>query len=370
MLGIEDYGSDSDSGPDTSNVPSTSSSTVKSAPKPAKPQRAPKKITIALPTISASKDDDTKEPEDDDRPVKKRKTGAGSSSLLSMLPTPKQSNPVPQAQPRVLGGGSGRALNFNAAPRTFETDTANNDVEQESYASTKAEDTPKEETSSPAVLFRPTSVAKGRKNISVEETDLNQARSQPARAHAPAVDFFSLGKSCLYIVVSSIFIIISLGSTKSVNSALQVASSSSSQSTMSSAPSLPTFEIPEPTPTDQYPGYYQLPSGQWAAHDPEYYGKFMKKWEKEYNDHVRALEKGTIKGFEGLQDAAVEEVDALKEMEKAKKEIQEREEKKAITQGAGGGPVAPKMNINVCLSSCPTITSHLTLCFRQARLVE
>jgi len=34
-------------------------------------------------------------------------------------------------------------------------------------------------------------------------------------------------------------------------------------------------------------------------------------------------------------------------MEKAKKEIQEREEKKALTQGAGGEPAAPKMNIKV-----------------------
>lgn len=75
----------------------------------------------------------------------------------------------------------------------------------------------------------------------------------------------------------------------------------------------------------------------------------MKKWEAEYNAHVRALEKGTIKGFEGLQSADAEEVDALKEMEKAKREIQEREEKKAVTQGASGGPVAPKMNITVCL---------------------
>jgi hypothetical protein len=73
----------------------------------------------------------------------------------------------------------------------------------------------------------------------------------------------------------------------------------------------------------------------------------MKKWEHDYNSQLRALEKGAIKGFEGLEDAAVEEVDALKEMEKAKKEIQEREEKKAVTRGAGGGPVAPRMNINV-----------------------
>jgi proline-rich protein PRCC len=34
-------------------------------------------------------------------------------------------------------------------------------------------------------------------------------------------------------------------------------------------------------------------------------------------------------------------------MEKAKKEVQEREEKKALTQGAGGEPAAPKMNIKV-----------------------
>lgn len=73
----------------------------------------------------------------------------------------------------------------------------------------------------------------------------------------------------------------------------------------------------------------------------------MKKWEHDYNSQLRALEKGAIKGFEGLEDAPVEEINALKEMEKAKKEIQEREEKKAVTRGAGGGPVAPKMNINV-----------------------
>ena len=134
------------------------------------------------------------------------------------------------------------------------------------------------------------------------------------------------------------------GATKSSNEA---ASSSSSLSLLSAAPSLPTFEPPEPSQTDPYPGYYQLPSGVWAAHDPEYYAKFMKKWEHEYNSQLRALEKGTIKGFEGLADAPVEEIDALKEREKAKKEIQEREEKKAVTRGAGGGPVAPKMNINV-----------------------
>lgn len=176
--------------------------------------------------------------------------------------------------------------------------------------------------------FMPSSLGKGKKNISVEGANVNQT-SQPRHPPetAPAADFFALSHA--------------KGAAKSSNE-----SSSSSLSLPSAAPSLPTFEPPEPTPTDPYPGYYQLPSGTWATHDPEYYAKFMKKWEHDYNSQLRALEKGKIKGFEGLDDAPVEEIDALKEMEKAKKEIQEREEKKAVTQGAGGGPVAPKMNIN------------------------
>lgn len=64
---------------------------------------------------------------------------------------------------------------------------------------------------------------------------------------------------------------------------------------------------------------------------------------------MRALEKGAVKGFEGLDTAAVEEVDAMKEMERAKVELKEREERKAVTRGAGGGPVAPKMTLNVSL---------------------
>ena len=74
------------------------------------------------------------------------------------------------------------------------------------------------------------------------------------------------------------------------------------------------------------------PTGAWAAYDPEYYKKFYDKWKKEYDDHVRALEKGTAKGFEGFEDSA-SEVNAAKEMERAKKEIQEREEKKSLTMG-------------------------------------
>lgn len=61
---------------------------------------------------------------------------------------------------------------------------------------------------------------------------------------------------------------------------------------------------------------------------------------------MRGLEKGTIKGFEGYEEGA-SEVDAMKEMEKAKVEIKEREERKALTKGATGPTEEPKMKFSV-----------------------
>lgn len=126
--------------------------------------------------------------------------------------------------------------------------------------------------------------------------------------------------------------------------------------TVSSAPQIEDFTPSEPTPADPYPGYYLLPTGSWAAYDPAYYKTFYDKWQSEYNAHVRALEKGMVKGFEGLETAGAQEVNALAEMERAKKEIQEREEKKTLTQGASGAPAAPRMNIKVHIL-CPPVTS-------------
>lgn len=115
---------------------------------------------------------------------------------------------------------------------------------------------------------------------------------------------------------------------------------------ISSAPKIDEYTPPEPTPNDPYPGYYQLPSGTWAAYDSAYYRPFYDKWKADYDRSIRAFEKKE-KGFEGADTDDTQEVDALREMEKAKKEIQEREEKKALTQGAGGQPEAPKMNVKV-----------------------
>jgi proline-rich protein PRCC len=124
-------------------------------------------------------------------------------------------------------------------------------------------------------------------------------------------------------------------------------------SSVSSAPRVETFVPPEPTPEDEYPGYYKLPSGDWAAYDVDYYKKFYDKWKKEYDAHVRALEKGT-RGFEDYDQDRAAEVDAAAEMERAKIEIKEREERKALTTGdAGGEPAKPNMNVQV---GCVTLS--------------
>ncbi|KAF8201467.1 mitotic checkpoint regulator, MAD2B-interacting-domain-containing protein [Pholiota molesta] len=355
MLGIEDYGSDDESSRRGSPEPvqQSTSQLPKALPKAIKSQRAPKKITIALPSLSApSKDDQDREPEND-RPMKKQRTGAGVSSLLSMLPTPKESNPTPPPTQRVLGGGSGRGLNFQTKSQTQSVESTKlqptiDDTSHGGDTPVQVEDS--EPSPVPSTLFRPTSLAKGKKNISIEETNVNQVRptqsvttiqsiATSTPAPAPASDFFSF---------SSLGSSSKSSSKSSDNNDFLTAPSTSLLGTFSAAPELPTFEPPEPTREDPYPGYYQLPSGTWAAYDTEYYGKFMKKWEAEYNAH----------GFEGLQSADVEEVDALKEMEKAKREIQEREEKKAVTQGAGGGPVAPKMNISASKMSGVARSRH------------
>ena len=107
-----------------------------------------------------------------------------------------------------------------------------------------------------------------------------------------------------------------------------------------------------------------LPSGSWAAYDPGYYKKFYDKWKREYDAHVRALEKGIEKGFEAVEKEGAQEVNAAEEMERAKVEIQEREERKALTAAAGAAPAAPKMNIKV--KGCPSsIVLQVSSCLFQ-----
>jgi hypothetical protein len=346
MVGLVDYGSGSDSESEVlvaslpkkqeTKAPVTSSSQPKPPPK--------KKIGIALPTLS-NKPNHDEDDSIDDRPTKKPRIGSGKSSLLGMLPAPKTNTPVAAPKQRLLGGGGGPGLVFDSSSRTEEPSSSNREPPLPSDPHVSTGPKPSEEETVPEPFaskppakpfLLPPSLQKKRANVSLEETSANTPKpvAAPPKPPAPAVDFFGL--------------------TAAISTAPKVASSSSSilpsAPSLSAAPVVPEEQIPEPKPSDPYPGYYQKPNGEWAQYEVEYYMKFQKKWQAEYDAHVRALEKGAVKGFEDYDAANAQEIDPVEEMEQAKKQVQEREERKALTKGAGAGPSEPKMKITV---RCP-----------------
>ncbi|KAL1761770.1 mitotic checkpoint regulator, MAD2B-interacting-domain-containing protein [Schizophyllum commune] len=305
-----------------STAPQATSSGSKLSLPPSKtsqPRTGAKKVKIGLPSLKPTADDED-DLDSEKPPAKKPRLAPGAaggrSALLSMLPAPKEKNPKPPAPDRVLGGGQGKGLVFHTRPSAPAVNADDADEPATSAASKPIpeskpiSDSPAPPASTP--MFMPTNLGGKRKaNISLEEHGVSRSAAKPPPiSAAPPVDFFSLGATSR-----------SLPTTGSSSTA----SSSSSPAaplvpSRSAAPEIPTFQPPEPTPTDPYPGYYQLPSGKWEAHDPAYYQKFYKKWQAEYDAHVRALEKGQVRGFEDMDESQMGEVDAAAEMERAKVE--------------------------------------------------
>jgi hypothetical protein len=94
---------------------------------------------------------------------------------------------------------------------------------------------------------------------------------------------------------------------------------------ISSAPAVADFIPPPPTPNDPYPGYYQLPSGTWAAYEPEYYNSFFastaqeKDGEQEDGRVGRHWEEFNSKGADFI------DIDVSKGLEEARVERERRE---------------------------------------------
>lgn len=366
MVGLVDYGSGSESESESPVVsqPKKQETKPPAASSSSQPKQQPKKkkIAIALPALSSkSKPNEDEEDDIDDRPTKKPRTaGSGKSSLLGMLPAPKTNTPVAPVKQRVLGGGGGPGLVFSSSSRTSEEAQPSNDESAASIspyvpAADDEETIPSQSTSKPSAkpFLLPPSLQKKRANISLEETLTNTPKpaAPPPKPAAPTVDFFGLSSA--------------------VSAAPQIPSSSSSITiapSLSAAPVVPEEKIPEPTPYDPYPGYYQKANGEWAQYDVEFYSKFQKKWQAEYDAQVRALEKGAVKGFEDYDAANAKEIDPVEEMERAKREVQEREERKALTKGAGAGPAEPKMKISVRPHSILYRLVHTDPLFQAAKM--
>jgi proline-rich protein PRCC len=353
---VDMYGSDSSG--DESTPPQLNKSTSLSLPSshasgsgsssltlPApKVKKAPKKIAIDLPALP--KDGSANHESDEAPPAKKPRTetrGTGSSALFSRLPAPKLAAPVKvKATPeRVLGSGNGPGLVFNNPPpqRVQNTFGTPSNVDAQSGLDGT------EEEQSVSLSFMPVSVMKGKANVSLEESFSERKASAPDPSPPAAVDLFSLSTS-YYLLFNFSAKHVYPDSTKSSSASVTNSKGIAGSLSISSAPKIDEYVPPEPTPDDPYPGYYQLPSGNWASYDPTYYQQFYNKWKADYDREVRALET-KAKGFEKADADDTQEINALHEMEKAKKEIQDREEKKALTQGAGGEPEAPRMNVKV-----------------------
>lgn len=228
MLGLEGYGSGSESDsssekqqptkspsttvstatkpsaklpPPSSNGPSSSKISL---PPPKTTKRAPKKITIGLPALPKDENEEKDDIELERPAAKRQRTGAGASSLLSMLPAPKQKAPVALQSERVLGGGKGPGLVFTTRPTTApapsnavaggEDEGEADEGDEEQAKPTIAESATSTTSSASSLPFLPPSLAKGRANISLE--DKPKASSKPPLpkvSAAPAVDSSPLG---------------------------------------------------------------------------------------------------------------------------------------------------------------------------------
>lgn len=261
MNGLVDYGSDSDNdssgatAPSTTAPPSQSTSSFLSLPPP--------KSSLSLPAPSAS----TSQPSNSN-PAPPAKRAKGPVRILLDLPPPSSASTPsnaeadgPARKKAKLSLGSGGGLSGLAAmlPKPVNESV---EVKLEKALAVPVVgaggSTAGEATKSVSTGFVPYSMTKGKKAAAV--------------AAPPAIDFFGLGTSSPTP---------SLAQLTPATGSLEPTPTPSTSSitpkpslTISSAPSLAVPAPPTPTgPTeaDPYPGFVQLPSGQWVAKDQETY---------------------------------------------------------------------------------------------------
>ncbi|PVG02717.1 hypothetical protein CPB86DRAFT_750518 [Serendipita vermifera] len=321
---LVDYGSDSEASDDGQKqdtkpikqaqpvkAASASSSSLSAAPPKPRRRDGPLKITVEAP----KRDGD--DPSADSRPIKRTKLeGAGASSLLSMLPAPKNKNPVapkrsvPQSTPVAI---------LKATEDEISIDDAEKDAGQASKTSSLA-------------FIPPSRMAKGKSKV-VEQEE-------------PEEDFFSLGTTSR--------------DKKNTLSSITEEHGTPQATIKSTAPSVKDFVPPVPTQNDPYPGYYMKPGGEWAMHDPEYYWSIAKAWQQPpgTDDTIQGPSAATNKrrrDWEGEEDD-FQQVSAMDEASRMRAEI---ENTKSLTVDTiRAGPTAPNMAMTAARSSARARSRH------------
>ncbi|KAL7419862.1 hypothetical protein Q5752_005778 [Cryptotrichosporon argae] len=266
-----DSDSDSESGPSILLPPRPAAQTAAPLPPPpvtstaaaapGKPKRkGPIKITLDLPKVAAdeagssragageSREEDGAK-EADEKPAKRVKLGgAGSSALLGMLPPPKRKIAAPAAKP-ALAVNKAMAPKAVARPVVKPMDDDDDDAVAVPHAGTST-----------------------------------SASASAAKDAADDLDLFGLSGA----LASRPAAVSAKPATKPVS--------------ITSAPAVANFVPPPPGPNDPYPGYYQLPSGAWAAYEPEYYASFFAG--EENPDEGRGEDGRVGKQWDGLDDLA------------------------------------------------------------------
>nr|XP_031862087.1 uncharacterized protein CI109_002500 [Kwoniella shandongensis]KAA5529159.1 hypothetical protein CI109_002500 [Kwoniella shandongensis] len=306
-----DSGSDSES--ETPAKPAPPPAAAAAAPKPStsgvkgKKRGGPIKITLDLPKTSNGDDrEGDGEEDEDDRGLGKNKAGVndgerdakraklpkggkGSSMLVGMLPPPKRKLPTASTST-----SKASSLAVNKSMATSASSSSSKPIVLPSSLTGSGGDDDDDEDDAVGRMLPP-SVKRGLLKKKKEEE----------------LDLFGLSTTTPTPSVSSI-----------PNTSLKPPS-------ISSAPLAPDYVPPPPTSTDPYPGYYQLPSGEWRAYDPEYYHSFFSTSHGNEEDedgsdgrvgkHWDEYESGQFGG-------SVLDIDANKGLEEARKE----EERKGL----------------------------------------
>ncbi|CEQ41370.1 SPOSA6832_03096 [Sporobolomyces salmonicolor] len=264
--------------------PPSSSSTPSPAPTPApapappkKKDKAPLRIVLDLPSASSAS-------ADDQEPAKKRPklgNGGGLTGLAAMLPKPK--NEVkPQVAPAAKAPAASAGSEAGAAGLG---DMFGGEAEAQRGPG-------------PAMFVPPSVKGKGKGKGPAPA-------APPKLVEEPAVDFFGIGS-----VTSSTSSTSSTVASSTAKSSLTISSAPSVSSAPStSAPSSGSASNPFGTPTasDPYPGFTQLPSGEWVAKDAETYEMWM-AWSASQAQHAGG---DVPKGFEAreIDEKGMVEVD-------------------------------------------------------------
>ncbi|GAA5978774.1 hypothetical protein JCM5350_004817 [Sporobolomyces pararoseus] len=310
-MGLVDYGSDSDSdsSPPPPVVPSVKTQTTSSSTSSFLDLPAPKSsLNLPKPTRSTSTSTSTTSKPSLPLPKKKDKNVGPVRIVLDDLPSSTaaetdEGGPAKKKAKLTLGGGGGLSglaamlpkpknqSQINLPPpstsKPVQTTTSRNTGLGDMFgidSNNGAEKKQQEE----GTMFAPNSIrTKGKGKASI----VAPPPVEEVEEEEPAVDFFGISS-----VTSS-----APSAASSSSSSSKPASSSLSAPSISSAPSIrdpsSTKKI-EPTSSDPYPGFTQLPSGEWVAKDQKTY-ELALQWQQQQQQQQQEAQQAELpKGFE------------------------------------------------------------------------